>query len=128
MRAGIDTGARSVGVFFKKAGAAVRVWAPLAKKAELLLPASGHRVTLRKEDMGYWFAEAPALQPCDLYQFVLDDGTTLSDPASLSQPQGVHGPSQALDLNQFLWQDSSWENLPLERYIIYELQAGTFTE
>ncbi|HEY0058502.1 MAG TPA: malto-oligosyltrehalose trehalohydrolase [Flavisolibacter sp.] len=128
MRGGIDTGARSVGVFFKEGGAAARVWAPLAKKVAFVITATGQRVPLQKSDMGYWDGASLALQPGDLYQFIVDDNAPLADPVSLSQPQGVHGPSEALDLSHFAWKDDSWENPALEQYIIYELHAGTFTE
>jgi maltooligosyltrehalose trehalohydrolase len=40
----------------------------------------------------------------------------------------VHGPSQAVDLNNFSWKDEAWKNHSLDQYIIYELHAGTFTE
>ena len=49
------------------------------------------------------------------------------DPTSLSQPEGVHGPSQAIDLREFEWSDDNWKNIPLEEYILYELHTGTFT-
>src|SRR5205085_2703574 len=48
-------------------------------------------------------------------------------PASLSQPDDVHGSSAAVDVNKFVWTDSSWKNMPLQQYIIYELHIGTFT-
>jgi maltooligosyltrehalose trehalohydrolase len=38
----------------------------------------------------------------------------------------VHGPSQVVDQN-FDWNDREWKNIPLEKYVIYELHVGTFT-
>jgi maltooligosyltrehalose trehalohydrolase len=55
------------------------------------------------------------------------DAGDLPDPCSLSQPDGVHGPSRALDLKDFSWTDEHWKNHPLEAYILYELHTGTFT-
>jgi maltooligosyltrehalose trehalohydrolase len=57
---------------------------------------------------------------------VLNEEKQLPDPASLSQPEDVHGPSQAVD-HVFPWTDDEWKNLPLEAYILYELHTGTFT-
>jgi maltooligosyltrehalose trehalohydrolase len=51
----------------------------------------------------------------------------LPDPASLSQPEGVHGPSEALDPNAFEWTDQNWNGLN-EENIFYELHTGTFSE
>src|SRR6202030_4503217 len=36
------------------------------------------------------------------------------------------GPSQVVD-NQFRWNDSGWNGLPIEKYVLYELHVGTFT-
>ncbi|GAB3255680.1 malto-oligosyltrehalose trehalohydrolase [Larkinella harenae] len=49
------------------------------------------------------------------------------DPASLAQPEGVHGPSEAIDTTSFEWHDQNWANYDLEEYILYELHTGTFT-
>lgn len=49
------------------------------------------------------------------------------DPASLAQPDGVHGTSQAINIKNFEWTDSQWKNIPLEEYILYEIHTGTFT-
>ncbi|HEY0898647.1 MAG TPA: malto-oligosyltrehalose trehalohydrolase, partial [Sphingobacteriaceae bacterium] len=62
----------------------------------------------------------------DQYQFLLD-GELRPDPASLSQPEGVHGPSQAVDLQAFHWADDTWNNIDQENYILYELHTGTFS-
>ncbi len=48
------------------------------------------------------------------------------DPASKLQPEGVHGPSQAVS-GEFEWDDECWNGIPLSRYVIYEIHAGTFT-
>ena len=62
----------------------------------------------------------------DMYMFVVD-GKSYSDPASLSQPEGVHGPSQAVNLNSFIWTDSQWKGVLPDELIIYELHTGTFS-
>ncbi len=61
-----------------------------------------------------------------LYLYRLDGQTDRPDPASCSQPQGVHGPSQVVSLD-FPWEDQTWIGLPLPEYVIYELHVGTYT-
>src|SRR5690606_40909754 len=50
------------------------------------------------------------LLPGERYQFKINQSKALPDPASLSQAEGVHGPSQAIDLSDFSWSDQDWEN------------------
>jgi maltooligosyltrehalose trehalohydrolase len=122
-----DVHTRSLGITFDAQGQAkVVVWAPLVKQLKLRLCRSGTELSLEKQTEGYWQLSTSKIKPGDRYKFVLD-GKQLPDPVSLSQPEGVHGPSQALDLNQFSWTDQAWKNFPLEEYIFYELHAGTFT-
>jgi maltooligosyltrehalose trehalohydrolase len=105
-----------------------RVWAPFAQRAEIrfLSPASG-TVPLDREARGYFGALVEGVASGSRYRFVLD-GRELPDPASRSQPEGVHGPSEVVAPPAFSWEDSGWSNHPLERYVVYELHVGTFTE
>ena len=103
------------------------MWAPLKENVELLLTGKNKKISLQKDEWGYWTATTADLQPGDLYQFIIEGDQTLPDPASLSQPQGVHGPSQAIDVSTFKWSDEGWKNPDLESYIMYELHTGAFT-
>jgi maltooligosyltrehalose trehalohydrolase len=76
---------------------------------------------------GYWEAFVPGAAEGLRYMFVLDDGPARPDPASRYQPQGVHGPSEVLDLTAYPWADHDWKGLPLEEFIVYELHVGTFS-
>lgn len=125
---GFEVNKRSVGVNFHDGKEAdVMVWAPLLEKLELVLKEKDEHIRLHKDAFGYWTTKTSALQPGDRYTFLVEEEQELPDPASLSQPDGVHGPSQAIDVNNYQWQDLSWTNLPLEEYIIYELHTGTFS-
>lgn len=104
----------------------IRVWAPNAKKVELAVE-KAETIALAAEGYGYWNAVCSTIKAGDNYWVVFDDGKKLPDPASLYQPAGVHGPSQVVDIQEFDWNDSSWQNLPLEDYIFYELHTGTFS-
>ena len=117
---------RSLGLTFGPAGACLRVWAPMAQSVGLRL--TGQTAILPLQSNGnYWQAAIPQLQPGDTYTILLDNSLERPDPASLSQPDGVHGPSQAVDTARFAWTDADWRNLPLEDYLLYELHTGTFT-
>ena len=118
---------RTIGInFIEEGGAEVRLWAPLAEKVELLLSDESW-LPLQKAELGYWETITDRIKQGDLYKFVLDGNDGLPDPASLSQPEGVHGFSQAFDLKEVAWDDDTWNNLPLSDYIIYELHTGTFS-
>jgi 1,4-alpha-glucan branching enzyme/maltooligosyltrehalose trehalohydrolase len=62
-----------------------------------------------------------------LYHYRLDNGLEVPDPASRANPRDVHGPSQVVDANAFIWQDDAWRGRPWHEAVIYELHLGTFT-
>lgn len=117
---------REIGVNFNEAkNAEIRFWAPEADRVDIqtaqkLLP-------LEKKDLGYWELQSDALQPGSTYNFLLNGETLIPDPASLRQPEGVHGVSEAVDLKAFVWTDQAWKNPALGSYVLYELHAGTFS-
>jgi maltooligosyltrehalose trehalohydrolase len=100
------------------------VWAPGKKTVELVLNGSAH--PLQVDARGYWSVTMHDVHEGDTYQYRLDGDQIFPDPASRSQPQGVHGPS-AVTGTGFDWTDQSWTGLPLGDMIIYELHTGTFT-
>lgn len=122
-----DADKRSVGINFSKEGKAeVSIWAPLAEKVAVAISQTNNTIELAKDELGYWKAVTGEIKPGDLYKILLNE-KEYPDPASLSQPEGVHGPSKAINLNDFKFNEAGWNNLPLEEYIIYELHTGTFT-
>lgn len=124
----IDLHTRTIGVNFNNLGGAdVVLWAPLVETVDLLVLKTEKRIALTKNEFGYYYTKTNEIKPNDPYKFVVNKEKDLPDPASLSQPDGVHGPSQALDLSAFVWSDDDWKNIPLEEYIIYELHTGSFT-
>ena len=103
-----------------------RVWAPDHDRVALHLVDSG--LTLPLDDLGdgYWATvtgEAPA---GTRYRYLIDDDH-YADPASLLQPDGVHGPSQVVDLGAHAWADDAYRQRPLWDHVIYELHVGTFS-
>jgi maltooligosyltrehalose trehalohydrolase len=128
----INVSRRSAGINFNEEGKAdIIVWAPLAEKVEVVLMAgentSHGSIPLIKKQYGYWRAITDQIKPGSAYKISVDGKQAFPDPASLSQPSGVHDESVAIDLNNFKWTDSNWRNPALHQYIIYELHTGTFT-
>jgi maltooligosyltrehalose trehalohydrolase len=125
----IDVSKRKLGVRVSpNEKTTIVVWAPFAEKLEVVKMGDSSRIQLDKEERGYWAAFTDQLNVGDLYKIRINDKDEYPDPVSLSQPEGVHGPSQCIDLNDFQWTDHRWNNLPLNDYLIYELHTGTFTE
>jgi maltooligosyltrehalose trehalohydrolase len=116
---------RTIGVNFNAHGEAeVRVWVPNTQK--VLLQLQNQELALIRQQHGYATLTTNQLKPGDKYWFKLD-GRQSPDPASLYQPDGVHGPSGAFDVKAFKWTDDNWQNIALSDYIFYELHTGTFT-
>jgi maltooligosyltrehalose trehalohydrolase len=108
-------------------GCSFLVWAPRAQQAEVLIAAPSERViAMERLPFGYFYAEAGDLGPGAEYKYRLDRAIERPDPASKSQPYGVHGPSQAVS-SRFDWNDHAWRGIRLSQYVIYELHVGTFT-
>ena len=104
------------------------LWAPQARAVSLhLLHGSGEYVSMEPLADGYYRTVVKTLQPGSKYLYQLDGERELPDPASRFQAEGVHGPSQAVDLNAFHWTDSGWKGPALERSVFYELHVGTYT-
>ena len=105
------------------------VWAPEATRVRVQLVTPEPRLSdLVPVGGGYHLAEVAGCGPGDRYRFVLDDGPALADPASRSQPEGVHGPSEVVDLGAHRWSDAGYRPRPLWQHVMYELHVGTFTE
>lgn len=115
------------GISFNDGEAVIKLWAPKAKSAAVKIDESGDILPLSSQEYGYWTLDTYKLKDGSRYKFVLDDKDPLPDPASLSQPEGVHGPSEVVDLQAYRWTDADWNNVALQDYIIYELHTGTFT-
>jgi maltooligosyltrehalose trehalohydrolase len=100
------------------------VWAPSTATVEV--HGNGERIGLTPGADGYHRGTAP-WRTGTLYRYTLDDGPELPDPASRSQPRGVHGPSEVIDL-AYHWTDSEFHPGPLREWVLYELHIGAFTQ
>jgi maltooligosyltrehalose trehalohydrolase len=102
-----------------------RVWAPRAKRVDVLLANSGRLTRLDPEGDGVFAGAMEAPEGTDYYYRL--DGIVRPDPRSRHQPQGVHGPSRVVDPSRFEWTDAGWTSGPRESLVFYELHVGTFT-
>jgi maltooligosyltrehalose trehalohydrolase len=83
---------------------------------------------MNRNPFGYHHALVDELDPHSRYLYRLDDSQEYPDPASRFQPDGVHKPSEIVDLTAFSWSDADWKPPALEKSIFYELHVGTFSE
>lgn len=117
---------KHIGLSIRDKVAHLTVWAPDAKSVTCLLLEANSEIPLVPEDYGYWEMETELLQDGDRYR-ILIDGEDLPDPASRAQPEGVHGPSAAVDL-AYAWTDEQYIPPTQRELIIYELHVGTFSD
>lgn len=104
------------------------VWAPKRESVSLHVLGDNEQVVrMEKGDSGYHHATASNVATGDRYLYRVDGVHERPDPASRFQPEGVHGPSQLVDLGTFQWSDSNWKGRPLGSSIFYELHVGTYT-
>ncbi len=108
-------------------GVLFRLWSPEAERASLVLEDSAEPLEMESAGHGYFELRADDAAPGTRYRFSIDGGNAMPDPASRFQPEGVHGPSEVVDPAAYAWQDQTWEGLPQEDLVFYELHPGTFT-
>jgi maltooligosyltrehalose trehalohydrolase len=106
-----------------------RVWAPASERVDVVVygPDAEAVHEMRREDGGWFTTSVDGVGAGARYRFRLDGGDAFPDPASRSQPEGVHGPSEVVDASAFRWTDGGWKGVPLEEMVIYELHVGTAT-
>jgi maltooligosyltrehalose trehalohydrolase len=103
------------------------VWAPAAASVDAHVVEPGDKLhPMSRCEKGYWQLQLEDVSPGTLYFYRLNGSEERPDPASTSQPRGVHGPSAVTPIS-FDWHDGAWHGLPLEQYVLYELHVGTFT-
>jgi maltooligosyltrehalose trehalohydrolase len=110
-----------------------RVWAPLAKTVTLrLINEHGPQDWAMQYAGDHYFTLQAFARPGDRYFYLVDQNKPVPDPVSRLLPEGVHGPTEIVDPENFVWgdarwSDAGWRGLSLHDYVIYELHIGTFT-
>jgi maltooligosyltrehalose trehalohydrolase len=115
-----------VGAIYSNSITEFSVWAPQAARVDLELTAPRSEIhSLLRNDLGYWQTILPVL-PGTRYRYQVNGTKSFPDPASTSQPEGVHLASEVTDRN-FPWKDAAWSGISLKEMILYELHTGTFS-
>jgi maltooligosyltrehalose trehalohydrolase len=115
---------RQFGVKLTPDGASFRLWAPAAKRVDVLLD-KPH--ALRRADDGWFSADIAGIEAGTLYKFRIDDAVDIPDPASAFQPQDVSGPSEVIDHGTYHWRARDWRGRPWQETVLTETHVGTFT-
>jgi malto-oligosyltrehalose trehalohydrolase len=116
--------ARQFGVRLTESGAIFRLWAPAAKRVDLLLDQS-HAMS-RGAD-GWFAAEVAGVRPGARYKYRIDGDIDVPDPASDFQPEDVAGPSEVIDHAAYRWRTRDWHGRPWRDAVVVETHVGTFT-
>jgi maltooligosyltrehalose trehalohydrolase len=106
-------------------GASFRLWAPAAKRVDLLLEQSH---PLRRGEDGWFAADIPGAKAGARYKFRIDDEIDVPDPASAFQPDDVSGPSEVIDHAAYPWRARDWRGRPWQETALIETHVGTFTQ
>jgi maltooligosyltrehalose trehalohydrolase len=106
-------------------GASFRLWAPAAKRVDLLLEKSQ---PMRRSDDGWFSVDVSGVKAGTRYKFRIDDDIDVPDPASGFQPQDVSGPSEVIDHANYKWRATNWRGRPWQETVLIETHVGTFTK
>src|SRR6267143_1332175 len=106
-------------------GTHFRVWAPKADSLSVRV-LDGPTVSLQREADGYFAGRAAGVQAGARYFYRFPDGRQRPDPASPLQPEGVHGPSEVVDLGAVA-PKSPRSRVPLRELVFNEIHLGTYT-
>ena len=115
---------RQFGARLTADGASFRLWAPAAKRVDLLLEKPQ---AMRRGENGWFSADAPGAKAGARYKFRIDDEINVPDPASAFQPDDVSGPSEVIDHSSYPWRASHWRGRPWQEAVVTEAHVGTFT-
>ncbi|MBR1144314.1 malto-oligosyltrehalose trehalohydrolase [Bradyrhizobium sp. AUGA SZCCT0431] len=116
---------RQFGPKLTKDGTRFRLWAPAAKRVDLLLQ-QPH--AMQRGDDGWFSTNIPGAKSGARYKFRIDDEIDVPDPAADFQPEDVFGPSEVIDHAAFRWRATEWRGRPWQEAVIIEAHVGTFTQ
>ena len=107
-------------------GVSFAVWSTKATAIEVVIDGDASWPMAALED-NHFQVTVSGIGAGTRYQYRMDGGPLRPDPRSRFQPEGVHGPSEVVDTDQFAWTDEAWAGLHIDGLVIYELHVGTFT-
>ena len=104
-----------------------RLWAPAAHTVELVLHDPKRSLQVPALGDGWYELTTGEARAGSRYGYRIDGRMEVPDPASRSNPDDVHGPSEVIDSTAFEWDDQAWRGRPWHEAAIYELHVGTFS-
>ncbi|HET7889837.1 MAG TPA: malto-oligosyltrehalose trehalohydrolase [Bradyrhizobium sp.] len=116
---------RQFGARLTSDGTTFRLWAPAAKRVDLLL--DQHRHALASAANGWFEIVMPGAKAGACYKFRIDDEIDVPDPASAFQPEDVFGPSEVIDHASYEWRARDWRGRPWHETVLLEAHVGAFT-
>ena len=115
---------RQFGTRLTTDGATFRLWAPAAKRVDVLLE---QPQPMRRGEDGWYFIDATGVTAGVRYKFRIDDEIDVPDPASVFQPDDVSGPSEVIDHRSYQWRAADWHGRPWQETVLLEAHVGTFS-
>ncbi len=115
---------RQFGARLTSDGASFSLWAPAAKRVDLLLDTSH---PMQRGEDGWFAADIAGVRAGARYKFRIDDEIDVPDPASAFQPDDIKGPSELIDHGAYRWRAADWRGRPWQDTVLLESHVGTFT-
>lgn len=100
------------------------LWAPDAFKVAVKL-GDGKIFDLYQSLDGWFCASVDECAAGTKYEFIINNETTVPDPASRAQSNDVHSASIVVD-SAYPWANVTWHGRPWHETVIYELHVGLF--
>jgi maltooligosyltrehalose trehalohydrolase len=116
---------RQFGPFLANYGTRFRLWAPAAKRVDVMLE-QPH--AMKRGEDGWFTSDIAGVKAGARYKFRIDDEIDVPDPASAFQPDDVFGPGEVIDHQAYPWCAASWRGRPWQEAVIVEAHVGTFTK
>ena len=118
----------SFGAWPVDGGVRFRVWSPNQESVSVLIEGEGspHVEPLEQYPDGTSGILIPGIEAGARYRYRISGGD-FPDPASRSQPEGVHGSSEVVDPSDYRWKGPHFPGITLDDLVLYELHVGTFS-
>ncbi|MGJ4909773.1 malto-oligosyltrehalose trehalohydrolase [Bradyrhizobium sp. HKCCYLS2033] len=115
---------RQFGPRLTQDGTTFRLWAPAAKRVDLILDVKHE---MQRGDGGWYSLDVAGVGAGTRYKFRIDDELDVPDPGSDFQPEDVSGPSEIIDHRAYTWRSEKWRGRPWQDAVFLESHVGTFT-
>src|SRR5258708_24396335 len=115
---------RQFGARLAADGASFRLWAPAAKRVDLLLEKPQ---PMRRGEDGWFSANVSGVKAGARYKFRIDDEIDVPDPSSAFQPDDISGSSEVIDHTGYPCRASRCRGRPWQEAVVLQAHLGTFT-